>query len=164
MWKTLVQSWPTLLALVAIASLTNCVIYFIFRAVESKSRNLSILFSAISITFWVYFNSQRLSDLIPFVFISLFGALFHLKSGAASKSFICAFWVMYAVSLIGTLLTDLISASMVSNRIFLYVNINEYASIVFRIWETSQSLTAPFLIWIWKSSRLRPGIDKPLSD
>ena len=167
----LTQSLLGLLLLGLIASIASLLVYFTLRPLEYYSQiacGVLSLFICITPLFWdrsrLFLNGYLVS-----LFSGLIGSIFHQKLQGQKSSFLSSFLLMFAVSLSANFaMINFIRYNLtvpqgpISYSFgFIFGIPSRYLALVFII---GQSITPPFLLWVWKSSRLRPGIDKHFDD
>jgi hypothetical protein len=163
-----------LLVLVSIASLIGSLVYFTLRFLEFKSP-----FKSIAINWFVFTcplliatikipTNEIISVYVSMLLFGLLGIIFHRNASGTHTNFITAFGLMAATALYTAFLTILTYALDFSNpspwslsKSWTLLTSTYYEHSIYIV-IMAQSMTTPFLIWVWKSRHLRPGIDKHL--
>lgn len=167
------QSLLALLALVAIASISSCIIYFPFRFIERKSQFLAAIFNIFVLSILILYDFSRYYKIVftivaNFIFIviffSLLGGMIHIKSGGTSRNFYLAFLMMFLITSSVLLIVSFSHGLFSLETLSLFTGPNWYVRRAARTLMIAQAITPPFLFWVWESFRLRPGIDKPFEE
>ena len=168
----LTQSLLPYLGLMVIASIASCLIYILLRLLENRFLQMfsDVSIGSIAIVFlWamtVSDSSFLISILVICLFVGLIGGWIHRNSGGKSESqFAAAFFML-------TVVVGIIGVEWLILRFIpvfgLFSDITQKAISTHQYWFfaliATQIIAPPFLIWVWKSSRLRPGIDKHFDD
>lgn len=168
------KSWISPFVLIVITSVTNCIIYVLCRFVDHKSKYLFIGFN-VAIILMIALVIPDLTDQVtigPFSYfttalllMSFFSGIIHLNSVGLLGDFICVFLMKIsgftAAFLIALCLHQLIYFK--GHHIPMFV-LNDKEKLFFQALLILQFLSPPFLFWMLKDFRLRPGIDKHFDD
>lgn len=161
------QSFLTLLAMVAIASVTSCAIYFLLRSIENKSQLISVVISISILIFWAYRIVELGSNFAVFssflsvsIVVAIIGGLLHRKAGGSSKHLLYAILLMLSLSRLVGFINPYIASMLNLYGIRPFASLIPNASLTIWTVLSIQSLAPPILILLWKSSHLRPGMDK----
>ncbi len=165
------QLLPSLSWVVLVASVVSSLIYFPFRYLETRSQTATKIISSVLFTFtvaWIIFlvaSGNPSFDAVPFYPTFVFGLLggfLHRKSSSHPTTFLLSFGTMFTVTLLGFLANAVVFSKTLTPLLISNLADNSYFGFSFIVLIMGQSITTPFLMWVWKSHRLQPGVDKHL--
>ncbi len=169
MFTTLAQPILFIGGMASVALMTNCFIYFSFRAIEQKSQTIPVVFTLFTVASLFLLNPIFSEELIkgfaPILFLllastSIISCSFYRNSAGKINSPTLAFLSMLLISLSGFLASSLSLPLHKVNDLIPFFASSRTAPLLLVTLIAFQSLIPPFLFWKIKSSRLRPGIDK----
>jgi hypothetical protein len=180
------QSLTTLLVLLTIASVTSSLVYLTLRFLSVRFKTIASITALPAIAliylslpsdpyfpYWKYlFWKPKFSIFIPLVIIfGLIGVKWHQNSCNEPTQLLTSFALVCATitSAVSVLLLSLgqspslrgayVNAFIVP-KVEVYVSSLAAFELMAWVFIISQTITTPFWIWIWNTSRLRPGVDK----
>lgn len=170
----LAQSLFALALSALVASVVSSLVYFFFRYCLSEDALLTFAsYSLIGCGFlmiagivWIGFSLHFIALCFCILLFGFIGGILHQKSNNASEDPLIDFGLSFSVNLFSLILNFalLSSTALLPTQLYPAIERSPYFIPIFLVFIMAQSLTTPFLIWAWKNSRLRPGIDKHLED